>query len=235
MAMAFKRRKTTFRKKTYRKTNRKSKMSKSLIPSNYLVKRLAYPIDLKYNGGGFSFTGNANASSYVSGTGFTNTYDVGIGLPFKLGAVIDPADLTSMFDRYRIIGVKLKFMFDINDANITGAGVLPWITLAQDYDDALQPANEQTVLTKQYAKSKRLDKPFSIFLRPKPQLMIGQQAGTVGNSGVPNSTDLYFNCTDTEVVFYGLKAFIRGWYSPAGAQSMLRIQPTYYLSLKDTQ
>lgn len=217
------------------KRNRRMKMGNKFAPSAYSFKRLGFPIDLKYVGGGFSFTGLANASSFASGTGLANTYDVGLGLPFALNAVTDSSDFTSLFDRYRIVGVKLKFMFDINDANITGAGVLPWITVAQDYDDATQPTTEQEVLKIQYAKSKRLDKPFSVYLRPKPQLIAGNVAGSTTNAAIPNSSNLYFNCSDTSVVFYGLKAFIRGWYSPLSAQSMLRIQPTYYLSLKDTR
>lgn len=227
-----------FTRKSNRPLKRKlrvPRMKKSIVQKTHIIKRLGNAIEMRYLGGGFAYTGVINATSTPSGSGLLNTYDVGFGIPFALSSTVDPADLTALFDRYRIVGVKLKFMFDINDANITGAGVLPWLSLAPDYDDASTPANENVILTKQYCKTRRLDKPFNIYIRPKPQLITGQVAGTNSNSAVPNSKNLYFNCTDTNVVFYGLRGWIRGWYSPTGAQSMLRVQPTYYLALKDTQ
>lgn len=225
-----------------RKSNRplkrkqyKPRVKKSIVQKTHIIKRLGTAIELRMLGGGLGTSGSVNSALSASGSGLLNTYDVAFGLPFCLNNTVDPADLSNLFDRYRILGVKLKFMFDINDANITGAGVLPWISYAQDYDDAQTPANENVVLVKQYCKTRRLDKTFSIYIRPKPQLVAGQISGTTSNSAVPNSKNLYFNCTDLNAVFYGLKGWIRGWYSPTGAQSMLRIQPTYYVALKDTQ
>lgn len=208
-----------------------SKFSKS----TYLFKRMGLPLTLKLDSGGLVTGGSINSGLLANLDGMTNTYDVRFGIPFSAAQCVDFADFASLFDRYRIVGVKLQFIFDVTQANITGAGTMPWISVTQDYDDAALPSSENNVLTHQYARTKRLDKPFSVYIRPKPQLIAGQVAGTTSNSAVPNSQDLYFNCTDTSVVFYGLKGYVRGWYSPLGAQSVLRIQPTYYLAMKDTQ
>lgn len=210
-------------------------MGSKFSKSTYTFKRMGIPLTIKYDGGGMSATGQINTAALPNIDGLLNTYDVRFGIPFSANQATDFADFSSLFDRYRIVGVKLQFIFDVTQALITGAGTMPWITIAQDYDDAALPTNEANVLTKQYAKTKRMDKPFTIYLRPKPQLIAGQVAGTTSNSAVPNADNLYFNCTDSAVVFYGLKGYIRGWYSPIGAQSVLRIQPTYYLALKDTQ
>lgn len=224
--------KKAFKRKT--KSFAKKKVPGALTV--YPFKRNALPLEIKYSSGSMTYAGDIfQINSVAAASGLTNCYDLALGINFKLGNVQTPSDFTALFDRYCIHGVALKIMYDCNMANVTGTGVLPYITYAPDWDDSAAPSSEDALQQKQYAKVKILNgsKIIKYYLQPRIALATSSSLGTVTDVVAPKNT--WLNCTQTTTAHNGFKAYIRNIYSPTGAQSMIRIQPTYYLRLKDSQ
>lgn len=186
-----------------------------------------------------SWTASGNGSVLAGGnlTDDFGTWQLGATLKFMLQCVTDPADFTSLFDRYKIVGVKLNFLFQSNLSGLSGGNTspLPLLTYAFDGDDANVPADKTTVQVKQYAKQRILNgnRSFSIFIRPRLDKLV--YAGAV-SSAYTSERACWLDAARTDVQHYGLKMWINNWYSdPATSSYKLTIQPTYYLACKDTQ
>lgn len=176
----------------------------------------------------------------VSGVGWPGeslpgTYQNQFGVRHALNQVASPTDFTNLYDRYKITGVKMTFLYQNSDAGMTGAGVLPTIMYAQDYDDAAPPGYT-ALRSKQNVKQRILtaNSPFSIFYRPKLCSLVQQ-----GNaSGVPSASLItagFLNCEFPAVDHFGLKFSLNNLYGALGSASQLEIKLTYYLSFKDPQ
>jgi len=164
-------------------------------------------------------------------------------MKFQLDDVINPTDFTALYDRYKITGVKITFIPLANQAyaalSTTGnsqTSTLPTIVTAIDYDDSGVPNNSLTLLEKMDSKVRRLDKPFSVYIKnPKVSSTVNAESGNV--SAVISNAG-YINTANDDVNFRGFKFYIRDMYAPdsAGKQnSLIRIQTKYYLKFKDPQ
>lgn len=169
----------------------------------------------------------------MAGDSMINTIQWGGSFVFKLSSVIDPADFTNLYDKYRLVGVRLKILYQANTASTGGASVLPVINYAVDHDDAAVPSSLNQVEAKAGAKTRILtaDKPVNIYLKPK--VAVGVYQGAFSGYGM--MSNMYINSATPDVQHYGFKLWINNFYTPAGANNQITIQPTYYLALKDSQ
>ena len=178
------------------------------------------------------------------------TAQFGLSANFQLRDVINPTDFTALFDRYKIIGVKLKFQYQ----NMTGADAVNWSDLkgngptytqipimdySYDCDDSEIPTSRPQVQQKGYAKQKLLTamRPFSVYYKPRVTKSI-----YATNPAFTSEKACYLDCNSTDIEHYGFKAWITGWpynYTQQGqtqsTKGILTIQPCFYLACKDSQ
>lgn len=173
--------------------------------------------------------------SALSGGG--SPYRFGAVSYFKLSNVLQSSDLTALYDRYKITGIKVKIIPLSNVANTNGQGVLPSMVYHVDYDDAQTPTADSDVRVKAGAKEVRLDRPRTIFIKPKiADAILGASAGTAYS--VPKAAP-YINMSYPDVPHYGLKMYFRdvNLSSSTGTSTntCIRFETTYYIACKDPQ
>lgn len=238
---------------TKRKANSKSKLKKFALtrkPKNlYMFKRLGNVVRIQHRAGAAGDVWNIEDpnthivnSIYATGASWgteaiPGSYQNGFCCNFAINKVVDSSDFTALFDRYKIVGIKAKFMYQINNADAGGQSVLPTIMYYPDYDDNAAPTYGQ-MRVKQGVKSKVLEanKPFSIFFKPKRLVSVSDGAGN-SNSMITNSG--WLNSQFAGVNHLGLKFYINNLYGGAPAtttvNAQLEVQFTYYLAFKDPQ
>lgn len=182
-------------------------------------------------------TGTTFEPSVVGGGALYNFGAVGY---FKLSNVLQNSDLTALYDRYKINGIKWKIIPCSNIASVNGQGLIPSMVYHVDYDDDSTPATDADVRVKAGAKEVRLDRPRTIYFKPKVAQMIAGASVVPGAStaySIPQRAP-YINCSYPGVPHYGLKMFFRNvnlFPGSASVNTQFRIETTYYLSCKDPQ
>ena len=169
----------------------------------------------------FATDGNGSLiSSATSADSMTNTLQWGNAYQFKLGSAIDSGDFTTLYDKYKILMVKIKIMYQAESATSGGASVLPIFNYCTDYDDSVAPTSLNNVATKQRARSLVLsaNKPITITLRPKVAVPVYQ--GVLTAYSVNKAP--YVDCVYPDVLHYGLKTWINNFYTPTGANTKLQ-------------
>lgn len=222
----------------------------------HMIKRVGLPITVDNSGSlGDPKVTQSAGGSFGIGVALPEIFQSGWGVGgahlFRLSAVQDVSDLINLFDRYKITGVKLDFMYqqnvsigqDVDDGAGLQATALPIINYAYDFDDSNPPALLSTVQVKGYCKRRILsaNKPFSVFIRPRllKGAIVDPDANTLAHT---SERPTWLDVASPDVRHYGLKFWLSNF--PAGynigegtyrANAQLTIQPTYYLALKDTQ
>lgn len=179
--------------------------------------------------------GAMKIGSIGSGPYLSNTAQFGLSYNAQLAHAVEYTDFTQLFDRYKITGVKLRILYQ-NNMGDPNSHALPGFTSAWDGDDAGVPSNKEDVTRKLGAKTSVLsaNKPFSIFLRPRVTKSVYQTGLT---SAYTSERSCFIDCSNPTVEHYGYKFWIDSWLATTGAQSgqIMTIEPTLYLTMKDTQ
>lgn len=162
----------------------------------------------------------------------------GQGRSFKLNDLPNYTEFTTLFDAYRIKGVKLEFLpiynsHEINEgpaSSIDDRLGMPIMNFVFDQDDATSPPNENTLL--QYATNKRVNlstrKTIYISAPRTSSLVHKDGVNPVGYS--ENKSNQWIDSAYPDVPHYGLKYFI-----PVENTSKIlyvRVYATYYLEFK---
>lgn len=197
--------------------------------------------DTGASGGNPIATATGNGSLICpAGTSLTdtlNTRQVGASMIFKLDSVQDSNDFLNLFDRYKIIGVKLKFLYQCNLANsdsTTGTNALPLLSYTFDADDATQPTQLEDVQKKQHCHQRILNGNgmFSIYYKPR---ILKEVYASAVSTGYNSAKATWLDTASQSIPHYGLKMWINNWNPGNTKFHQLTIYPTYYLALKDTQ
>lgn len=192
-------------------------------------------INLNTTAAGWAITA---ASNDVNGT-----YQFGGAMQFQLNQTLEHADFATLFDRYKISGVKVTILplgtysgsASVQNQNITN---FPTIAIACDNDDASLPGNWNTVAVKQGARITKLNKAVSMYISsPKIAAAIYNGITTAYSQRTG-----YLDMAQTDVPHYGLKFWIRECPLPnpaassiTGANSLFRVVTKFYLAMKDPQ
>jgi len=232
-----------YRRKGQKKRFGRRKYKSRVGRSAYIMKRGGMPIRIGNNDTApyqpiavADGVGSLSVGSYVADV--LNTYQFGASIQFKLESSVQAADIIGMFDRYKIIGVKLRCLYQCNVAAAGAAtgSILPVINYAFDADDVVVPTLITDVTRKQYCKTKVMNanKPFNIWIKPRQLLQSSLPGADI------TVRPLWNNCANADIPHYGLKMFISNWQADPGLTGsaelhQLTIQPTYYFALKDTQ
>lgn len=201
----------------------------------------------------FKLTGNENSISTLVGSSGPGVNAFGPGLQitpnplplngvrcrfggimtFALSNTTQFTQLNTLFDRYKINGVRVRFIPEWNSADIIGVGLLPVMKVAMDLDDVTVPTLGD--IWSRRGKEYRLDKPFSVYVKPKT--LHGIWGGSATNAIFPAGTNksVYLNTGYGAVPHLGLKFGIKDWYAPNSptANVVLRIETTYFVSFKE--
>lgn len=154
------------------------------------------------------------------------------GMSFSLSDLPNYSEFTALYDQYTITGVKLTFMWSMTEATNTNGGPgAPTMFLCRDYDDANTPASIDELMQRPFTKTRRIDRPFSIFLRPRPSLETFNGALTSAYS-VPNKAP-WIDVNNPSVPFYGLKYIMNPYGGTVGLiYGTVTIVCKYYLKFK---
>lgn len=185
--------------------------------------------------------GSAVFGTVIPSATFGPAYDVGMSLQFWLDSVLANSEITAMFDRYKITGVKLDVMYQQNTASSSGssASILPVLYSSYDFDDATPPSLASDVTTRGYVRTHVLNanRTFSIFLKPRmPQVVNVLRNEQILSVNATNVRSQWIDSAVSDVPHYGVKFWLSNLPQnfSENATCQLRIQPTYYLALKDT-
>lgn len=143
--------------------------------------------------------------------------------------------LNSLFDRYHVNGIKVRFIPEFNVQDGTLVTSVPTIKVVRDMDD--NQTNTVGDIWSRHGVTRRLDKPFSVYIRnPKVLTSVLAFQGAGGNAVVSAGiASPYLNCGNGNVHLLGLKFAIKDWpivknsYAP---NVVLRTEITYYFTFK---
>lgn len=225
------------KRRLYRR--RKLYIKKTIPSRSHIFKRYGNEVVISTDSSGIpvitqtnsSWTlGNTNSSGYLSGA-----VNFGISGEFAIKDVRDASDFTQLFDRYKIVGVKLKFLYQQNSVPVGGLTSFPVINYAFDADDSNTPTGIDQLQAKGYNHEKVLNanSNFSYYIKPRVSKMLYSQSLS-GVGGYSSEKACWIDCQSSSVPHYGFKAWIKDWYTLSSNQ-VLTIQPVFYLAMKDSQ
>lgn len=173
--------------------------------------------------------GTRSASEFQAGT-----YQWGGALQFMLSHVSNVSEITNLFDNYRIRGVKVTVTPGFNSAEVVTTMNIPTMHYAIDTDDAAVPSTRIAVQENSTCRSRRLDSPFSIYIKPRAQNVIAAAAGSVAGGMLPAGQ--WIDTASQSIPHYGLKFWIDEFPTAATAganKAIIKFTVTYYLECKN--
>lgn len=232
-------RKTTVRRKVYRKKAFKVRRTKTISNKIHYFKRFCTTISksdlfdasttLTLTGTQFRLTTGAVAlNNYYYSTAFTH----------KLSDVANYAEFTSLFDQYRIVGVKISILPLANSVNTGDASSVMDTTMVihhcMDFDDgtpyAASLAGVQDMQQRGNYKRAKGWTPTYKYYKPRV-LTLGTVAA--GGQNVVNPRAPWTNCANADLVHYGSKFIFQIFNSSAIATNMVfDVQMQYYIQLR---
>lgn len=181
-----------------------------------------------------------STSPYGSSGNFT------VATRFALDKVPNAGEFTTLYDQYKISGVKIKFEYAHNDAAADATAVpLPTLVAIRDYDDTAVLTHNEIMERTVIAYKKRLDKPVTMFLKPRVKRYIEAATGTSTPSAV--FAREWIDVGAPSVLHYGLKLAIYDWpcQNTVGdigqnpvvytSRPILRVTYTYYFKFRNVR
>lgn len=216
--MAFKRRtykKRSYRKKRFFKKRTGIKRSRKGMNVHYIKRTSIKSVTLT----------NSTPFLAINSDSVGNAYN-----QFTLGQIPNFAEFQSLFDEYKICGIKLKFVFDKTDATMSTPNSMPELWTLYDNNDQAQIANETEALQYSSLKVKRMLYPISRYFRPYQNLV----------SGGPNATTTQVKSkwnatTQADIVHTGIKMAVRQVLASTGTtvQGNINIYTTWYVGFRN--
>lgn len=154
---------------------------------------------------------------------------------FSLAAIAGYTEFTTLFDQYKITGVKCIFLPRVdnnpNPDSTSGVAVgnptTGLIYYTPDYDDA-NPAASAALSQYQGVRITRGDQPFSIFIRPR--IAVAAYTGTGQIFTGYMNTQGWLDSASSGIPHYGLKL---SWTQTTPQQMTYDVQAIYYVKFKN--
>lgn len=212
-----------------RRGKRRSRLSKKSIIRRAkkspikMTKRVNLKKDMHY------FARSTEIISYQGqGTGEI----VGSGT-FRLNQLPNYGEFTTLFDRYKIHGVKLTWhlrQVPGSDNLVFQHNVYPRLFIVKDYDDSNNPANQAAIQEHGKCKEYILMPNRKLNIYVKPSVLIPAYRSGVSNSYIPKWNQ-WIDCADADVPHYGIKYVIDTF----NTYYQLFVTAKFYMSFKDTR
>lgn len=151
-----------------------------------------------------------NTALYPVAKSFTNQT-----AQFKLSDIPNFSEFVALFDQYKILGVGITWIFTRTENQISttvGQNPMPNLGYVRDYNDATPLTSEGNYLQFQDCRIRRLDRPISMYVRPRPSTALYNGAFT--GYGVP--TNVWIDTASSDVQHYGVK-----WFTDASMEGSL--------------
>lgn len=260
--MAYRKRYAKFKAKTaYRGVRRRRYLALTRAPYRIPIKNI-YGKYNKYNMHSYKRTlqlsnmANVNTSHSVDASITTNTdylvltpsYSVGqniygLSLGFALNDLPDATEFTTLYDCYRLRGVKLKLYPLVSQGIQFGNGTLEGTVLhyVTDYDDngAVTADSNGLAAIKQYdsykCKINRSGMPYiGVFIKPRFSQTVYKTALASGYT--EGDRKLWLDCQNPEIPHYGFKCLFEHYHATTDAASLRwKVEATYYFQCKDVR
>lgn len=168
-------------------------------------------------------------------TGFLHYAGDGNVNYWALNNLPNPTEFTYLFDKFSIKGVKLTFNYSFDGANTAGplaTNQLPMLYHVIDTDDSTVLTSRDDYLQYETCKMRRLDKPVSVFFKPRYATAAYNGAFT----GYADGGRGWVDCDSSGVQWYGNKWGVE--FPTAGAPTacgFLMVTATYYLAFRDVR
>lgn len=204
----------------------------NLINQNTNVDPEAPPIwNVQASGAGFTSVTTSGVSNYFG----ANTQDVTGSFLWRLGNTLQWDQFRTMYDRVRLNGVKITFIPQFANSLPTSsiASIAPTIKLVTDFDDANAPSTYQAIMARQ-GKIRRLNKPFSIYVKPRCRSSVLQNVQGGGYSVIPGESrkpGFIDTATAANVSYFSTKFGIRDWTIDAPLK--MKVVATYYVTFRN--
>lgn len=159
-----------------------------------------------------------------------NLYDVPFTLAFDLAQLTAYTEFTTLFDYYKINGVKVQVKVFPNSSAATGVG-LPWLEFWSDHDDsnpvtALQAREHMGTKQRYFTGDKMVT---SMYVKPTPLADLAGAASAI----MPNK---WVNAANPGIPHYGIKGIIHNYYlSGSTGQNQIVFDVNMNCSFKGVQ
>ncbi len=155
----------------------------------------------------------------------------GDGISFQLSDLPNATDFTSLFDQYRFLEVRFKFVpTSAPFGPSTSATDFPKLMTVIDYDDATSPASADELRQYDTLQITPNTKAVERIIQP-PRAALAAYSGAF-TSYAESTLDQWFDCASDGIQFYGLK-----WYVPpisvvSGSYVLWTIECTYTMQFR---
>lgn len=143
---------------------------------------------------------------------------------FQLDSLPNYADFTSLYDEFKICGIKRKFVFNVNSAD-SGTKEIPQLITVNDFNSTDAITNENQALEYASFKSSRLDTPKSRYYKPSCALTDDQ--------GLMFKNKWRKCGSDDDDDHIGLKWAVDTVSTAGGVIGTLRIYTTAYIACRN--
>lgn len=158
------------------------------------------------------------------------------GLSVNASMASNMSSLSSLFDSYRIMGIKFSFYPQYNVSytqGVTVAGEIPMIYTAVDYDSDTAPTTLSVV--EQYATCRRqfFNRPHSRYFKPKPTAYAAVTTSSSGYGTYNLSRSTWMDMGNLNVKYFGIIGCIVFTNSSAlPPATQVRVTATLYYQCK---
>lgn len=161
------------------------------------------------------------------------------GFSFAFNQLPGTTDFTTLFDQYKINGIKFSLAPTTTEAILSGvsgsSGALGFrrVHTVLDFDDASAPTGENQMLEYQ---SRKTTNPMQTHSRYwKPTILTEQYRSAVSTAYAPQRNK-YLDLTYTDVPHYGLKLYVDApIYNGVAAAITYEVFVTYYFTCKNVR
>lgn len=167
-----------------------------------------------------------------------NLYQFGAGISHQLTDVVEATNFTNLFNEYQINKVELRVWMDNADTWVQGNGGIPnnvpSVLIAYDPNDRGIPASQDAILNRGDYQLHSLRKEFTFTYYPKCAAQAYVSAVASGYMA-PASTKTQWldtSAPSSNIEHYGCKMWFRNFPTNLSQGLCLRIQPTYFLSMR---
>lgn len=175
---------------------------------------------------------------------FTSTWNWGTAstVDFWRYYIIKPSDMpnwgeySAVFDEYRINAVKVTFLPRYDSVDASSSTVVPNAHIIIDPASTMIPsgtytsANLNTLLENSGVRTKRLNKPVSVYFKPKIAI---QAFG--GATNVLQTSTKFLKTNDTSVDYRGFHIFVQPTNFDTPTNCKLDVFYTYYVTFRNTR
>lgn len=238
------------RKRAFRRKSRVTRVPRSRGTRYYGAVSIKRTANL-FSCVGCSVDGSAllklnNQIAFVTGSSAGTTYFGAMSFYTALSDVPNYTEFTSLWNKYSIVGVSLKFYPYATIAS-TGAAVSavegqPSLMMHHilDFDDAIIPASSEVGISDLRQRPgyrcanvfSRMGKPIVRYFRPKVSMPV-YQAGVT--SAYRQASFRSIDCTYPDVQGYGSKAIFESVGAGSAMTIHLKVEATYYLRLSQVR